>query len=196
MKKILYGFISFLTVLMFTSCGTGGGSDKSDGGGDAPEVTYAIGDTGPGGGIVFYITDGGLHGLEVSISDQSSGIRWYNGYNTITAASAIVIGSGSANTETILAAQGDTEISYAAGIALTCSDGGYSDWFLPSKNELNLMYTNLKNAVPSLGGFAGNYYWSSSEYNADTVWMQDFSNGNQVNEGKASALHVRAIREF
>ena len=72
--------------------------------------------------------------------------------------------------------------------------GGYSDWFLPSKDELNLMYTNLE--VAGVGGFAGDFYWSSSEYNAYSAWLQDYGNGFQGSYGKYGAYRVRAVRAF
>jgi len=194
MKKVSAAYMVFVTVFLFTACGESGSGDS--GTASVPSKVYAVGDTGPGGGIVFYTTDGGLHGLEAAQSDQSTGIRWNNGYYTITAASAIVVGSGSSNTETILSAQGDIETSYAAGAAQTCSDGEYDDWFLPSKNELNLMYVNLKCAVPSAGGFGGNYYWSSSEYDSGLAWYQNFGSGLMDGESKVSLLSIRAVRGF
>jgi hypothetical protein len=72
--------------------------------------------------------------------------------------------------------------------------GGYTDWFLPSKGELNLMYENLK--VSGVGGFADDAYWSSSEYNADIAWVQDFYDGYQYYSHKNNAYRVRAFRAF
>jgi len=65
-KCIITGLLIAVILLLASGCDTGGG------GGGSPAVTYAIGDTGPSGvGIVFYITDGGLHGMEVAPSDRS-----------------------------------------------------------------------------------------------------------------------------
>jgi hypothetical protein len=72
--------------------------------------------------------------------------------------------------------------------------GGYSDWFLPSKDELNLVYVNLK--LYALGGFTDGYYWSSSEDSADFALYQRFSSGNQSGTGKYSTFRVRAVRAF
>jgi hypothetical protein len=73
--------------------------------------------------------------------------------------------------------------------------GGYSDWFLPSKDELNLMYTNLK--VAGVGGFVANGYWSSSEDNAHSAWGQRFGTYvYQPGVPKYNEGRVRAVRAF
>ncbi|MBK6346529.1 MAG: DUF1566 domain-containing protein [Bacteroidales bacterium] len=83
-----------------------------------------------------------------------------------------------------------------AGIAARiCGDlvlNGYSDWYLPSKDELNMLYINRI----AIGGFAGTYYWSSTEYDNDTAWIQFFGNGFQVNGGKNFTAYVCAVRAF
>ena len=191
MKMHMFLITALCSFLLCVSCDDGGGSAAVTG-----TVTYAIGDTGPGGGIVFYITDGGEHGLEAAPADTSTGIRWNNGHNTVTAASAVVAGYGDVNTGTIIAAQGAAETSYAAGLACAYSGGGFSDWFLPTRDELNLMYVNLKCAAVPLGNFANGYYWSSSEYDSGLAWFVDFSAGSMSGESKCSALRVRAVREF
>jgi hypothetical protein len=72
--------------------------------------------------------------------------------------------------------------------------GGYTDWFLPSKDELNLMYENLK--VFGVGDFTDSYYWSSSEYSAIHAWGQSFYGGTQYADDKGSMFWVRAVRAF
>jgi len=80
--------------------------------------------------------------------------------------------------------------------------GGFDDWYLPSKNELGLIYMNLK--VDGIGGFGNGWYWTSSEVgDGDRVWVQQFSDGQQqsgywsYNPGhKNQAFFVRAIRQF
>jgi len=71
---------------------------------------------------------------------------------------------------------------------------GYSDWHLPSKEELNSVYVNLKQI--GVGGFADYYYWSSTEYNNDNAWGQDFDNGDQAYNNKFGRCTVRAVRAF
>lgn len=72
---------------------------------------------------------------------------------------------------------------------------GKNDWYLPSKDELNLLYVNLHKK--GLGDFTNNNYWSSTEYNIDLAWRQLFANGNQNYYSKSSLKYiVRAVRAF
>jgi hypothetical protein len=150
-----------------------------------------------GGGIVFYVYDNGQHGLIAATADQNSGIRWDAGTNTNTMAYADGVGAGKANTAIIIANQGYGDgVTYAARIcneySITVGGVTYSDWYLPSKFELNLLY--LQKAV--VGGLANTYYWSSTEYDYIYPWLQSFYNGHQTNGGKSSVCYVRAIRAF
>ncbi|MCP4273669.1 MAG: DUF1566 domain-containing protein, partial [Gammaproteobacteria bacterium] len=156
-----------------------------DGDGDI----YAIGEDGPAGGKVFYITDGGLHGLEAAPVDQASG-AWGCYGTTISGADGTAVGTGAQNTADILA--GCSDAGTVAEIADAYTLGGYNDWFLPSKDELNELYLQ-KDVV---GGFASGFYWSSSELNSSNAWLQDFSSGLQYNSNKGNALGVRAVRAF
>ena len=153
-----------------------------------------------GGGIVFYVTDGGTHGLIAATVDQSTGIRWFNGTYKGTGATGTAIGTGLANTNSIISSQGETTTSYAAGLARAYAGGVYTDWYLPSKEELNLMYINIGKGASSpnynIGGFASNYYWSSTENDRTNAWSQHFSTGNQNSTTKNYTLYVRAIRAF
>lgn len=176
----------------FSACdGDSGGG--SDGGGD--DNKYAIGDTGPSGvGIVFYVTDGGLHGMEVAPVDQSTGAIWSNVKSTAIGTTGTAIGTGSANTDAIIGQAGHT-----ASVAKLCRDyrsAEEGDWFLPSKDELNLIYTNLYNIASPIGGFAADYYWSSSEYYDYDAWDQHFGDGTQNIFVKGVPYRVRAVRSF
>jgi hypothetical protein len=163
-----------------------------------------------GGGVVFYIFQSGdagyvagqSHGLIAAIVDQSSGIRWHNGGNVTTGATGTAVGTGSTNTGAIIAAQGATETSYAAGLARAYTGGSYTDWFLPSKEELHQMYTNRATinttaSANSGSNFTTNYFWSSTEYVSNSAWAQHFGVGRQAIKGKGSANYsVRAVRAF
>jgi hypothetical protein len=133
------------------------------------------------------------HGLIAATVDQSTGIQWYNGSYTTTGATGTAIGTGLSNTNTIIASQGDPATSYAAGLARAYRGGGYTDWFLPSKDELAKLYA-MKQL--GFGGFADNLYWSSSEYAAYSAWFQYFNYGYQFDNGKDPTYYVRAIRAF
>ena len=162
------------------------------------------------GGVVFYIFESGdtgyvageKHGLIAAIEDQSSGIRWHNGSYVTTGATGIAVYTGSANTDAIIAAQGATETDYAAGVARAYTGGGFTDWFLPSKDELNQMYTNkatINTTASANGGsnFSTNFYWSSTEDDSYEAWSQNFANGDQFNLPKSFYITiVRAVRAF
>ncbi len=74
------------------------------------------------------------------------------------------------------------------------NEGGFSDWRLPNKNELNFIYLLLHRR--KIGGFASNYYWSSTEEDDNDAWIQYFNSGNQASYSKASKDKVRAVRAF
>ena len=146
------------------------------------------------GGKIAYIDSTGKHGLIAAPYDQTgaypNGIQWYNGSNISTGAIGTAIGTGQANTTAIVTAQGPG--SYAAKLCDDLVLNGYSDWYLPSKDELNQLYLNQ--AV--VGGFANSLYWSSSEYGYNSAWGQYFGNGGQYNYYKNYTLAVRAVRAF
>jgi hypothetical protein len=152
------------------------------------------------GGTIAYILQSGdpgydpntPHGLVAATADQSTGIRWYNGSFTTTGATGTAIGTGLSNTNTIITSQGATSTSYAAGLARAHNGGGYTDWYLPSKDELKKLYLNRI----AIGGFAGNYYWSSTEFDGDGAWYHYFTVGYWGNSAKNYSNYVRAIRAF
>lgn len=145
-----------------------------------------------GGGIVAYVDASGHHGIIVAPSDQSAGIQWSNGSAKVTNASNPVLGSGQANTTAIVNAQGAG--SYAAKICDDLALGGYSDWYLPSKDELNQVYKNLH--LKALGGFANLQYWSSTEADINLAWNIAFDSGFRTSDPKTNVFHVRAVRSF
>jgi hypothetical protein len=152
-----------------------------------------------GGGIIFYISDNGQHGLIAAPSDQNGGIVWYNGLTRYTGANADGVDSGLKNTLQIVSKLKPDDPS-GQFAARTCREyksemdsSIYSDWYLPSKFELNLLYQQKE----VVGGFAQTNYWSSTEYKTNSVWIQYFGNGGQhVSNSESYANAVRAIRAF
>jgi len=146
------------------------------------------------GGIVFYVDAKGQHGLVAALSDQSTGAEWGCSGTPMTHAYGTKRGCGEANTASIV----DKDSCSTAGIAARlCNDlvlNGYSDWFLPSQDELDLMYDNLKTA--GLGNFGNASYWSSSAVSSTNARSQNFSNGTQNSTAKTTMFRVRAIRRF
>jgi len=159
------------------------------------------------GGKIAYILQAGdpgydasvPHGLIAATEDQSLGIVWISGGLTqstsVLGGTGTALGTGSSNTDNIIAqavaAGNNTLKSYAAGLARAHNGGGYNDWYLPSKDELNKLYLNRV----AIGGFATACYWSSSENDAGSAWYQIFSGGDQYGD-KNLTLRVRAVRAF
>jgi hypothetical protein len=161
----------------------------------------AIGDTYQGG-IVFWL-DGNGGGLIAAPTDQSTGAEWGCYGTVVSGADGTVIGTGAQNTIDIVnnnCSPNTAGNSIAADICDTLTIGGYSDWFLPSKAELNLMYQNIGQGnilgLGNVGGFASYYYWSSKEGNYDYAWQQYFYSGGQGATYKYNTFYVRAVRAF
>ena len=156
---------------------------------------YSIGDEGPAGGLVFYdkgfYSDGWRY-LEVAPSDIGSfvfGYYWPDKEKNEQVGTSPFVGSGKFNTESLVKCMdidgkayptneyfGGTVVEYAARKCLDYEYEGYDDWFLPSREELNLMYENLYKK--GLGSFTYDYYgyWSSSESGADNAWIEPCNN--------------------
>lgn len=146
-----------------------------------------------GGGIIFYLSKDSLHGVIADSVDLPPAV-WWNGTYTATGVVGTRLGIGKTNTRNIISAQGQTGLHYAALECAKSKRGGYTDWFLPSKDELNELYKQ-KDMV---GGFDYDFYWSSSEdyrYYID-VWIQIFYNGDQDVNTKDGTGKVRAVRTF
>ncbi|MCX6363138.1 MAG: DUF1566 domain-containing protein [Actinobacteria bacterium] len=163
-------------------------------------VALAIGDAYQGGKIAYLFQSGDpgyvggqTHGLIAALADRSTGIPWYGGSFVATGATGTALGTGLANTDTIIAVQGAPAASYAAGWARAYNGGGYFDWYLPSKDELNELFVHQA----AIGGFGPNYYWSSSEFDAGTAWAKAFDLSSPAYAySKNGASFVRAVRTF
>lgn len=203
MRRLLLGFL--IVSLVFVSFGC---PDPDSGG-------YAIGDIGPSGvGIVFYTTDKGSHGLEAAphtwYSPAGDPLGSWSDVGSAVGAGAqgVGIGTGFDNSEAIIAQDGHT--GSAAELCRNYSGGGLTDWFLPSRDELDEMNSQMD----TIGGFVAGQYWSSSEYASVanfTAWFQLFDEESDPSGGgwKNSVLannpggipdfvgnHIRPIRAF
>jgi hypothetical protein len=167
--------------------------------------TYKIGDTGPAGGLVFYdkfSNAGGWRYLEAAPVDTEQQFPWGD---VSVGGTSPALGDGKRNTQLIVEELRKNKIGGAAQYCDDLEYGGYTDWFLPSNDELNLMYQNLKEK--GLGGFVSDVYWSSSVYDnsfSGYSFAQRFNDGFRfgVDSGFASentkrrSNRVRAVRAF
>lgn len=187
------------------------------------EGPCAVGDTGPAGGIVFYDAgprSSGDRYFEVGpVETEVAGIPWkpltFNDKQTplymgTASASAKVqrvlakaFGMGEANTSKIV--QRYRGGNYPARYASTLVFGGYNDWYLPSKEELRLVYRTLGTATPRLGNLGKSFYWTSSEYDLNNAWTVNFKDGQEFDREKwrvpdaaigMKAIRTRPIRSF
>jgi hypothetical protein len=158
-------------------------------------MTYKVGDKGPAGGLIFYdkgYSSDGWQYLEAASRDAPTA-HW--GPNVDGTREGI--GTGKQNTMLIVRTD---ETGTAAHRCREYRQGGYDDWFLPSKDELNLMYQELKQK--GLGGFSNAEYWSSSaESTGYGAWNQRFRDGHQergsyVSGYKNNTFAVRPVRAF
>ena len=162
-----------------------------------------LGGTGPGNGTIFYHDPNGFtmpdtgetaYWLEAAPANIPTPLAWASSgfFRTNISGTGTAIGSGRQNTALILAVDAN------APTALACrnySNNGLNDWFLPSRDELNQLYSN-RALVGNLG--TQSVFWSSSQINTETAWVQFFfDDGLQIGGQKGSLItNVRAIRAF
>jgi len=194
----------------------------------------AVGVQGPGGGTIVYVDSTNempmYDYLEVAPADASAGVVWSTSTakcgtaattscqtsylsDAGTALGYIGLGTGRAATAAIVArhtAGAVAKASYAAGVADAYTTATASDWFLPSRDELNEVCKYARNtsqlagadtvctagSAPTLRGFASDNYWSSSDYNATLAWDHYFNDGVQSLDSKTNATYVRPVRAF
>jgi hypothetical protein len=166
-------------------------------------LNFSVGEIGPAGGFIFYdkgILSDGWRFLEVNPIDVSSDFGM-GCYCTSIPGTSDIIGAGIVNTaQWILAGCGNNDFLIKTK---NYTLNGYKDWFIPSKDELNQIYLNLK--VHGIGNFTLDQYWSSSPASYGScginggAWVQSFNNGNQYSEarnGYQGAGKLRVVRRF
>ncbi|MDR2490390.1 MAG: DUF1566 domain-containing protein [Spirochaetaceae bacterium] len=164
---------------------------------------YEVGDRGPGGGYIIYKKATAREGwryLEAAPDNAEFFAPWgyfENGiYGPDGFSTELYVGAGRANTRSIIARMNSYGKSGSAAQAVSAlTTGGKTDWFLPSKDEMTLIWDIL--GAKGIGNFTGEPYWTSSQSDPQYVWYFDFRNGKQYYNGrKPTVMRVRAIRAF
>ena len=169
--------ISSLLILVPLSVSTAYAENTTIKGGKGGSPVYHWGDTGPDGGIVFYVDGSGQHGLEAQPADAMIN-------NSAVTDWATAISAG--------ASYNRTAITNALSCSASIAPSTPNCWHLPSKTELEYLYE--QRAV--VGGFASSSYWSSTDYSSTDAWFQGFGYGYQNYWNKLNKLPVRAVRAF
>jgi len=209
----------FSDIGLTVAAGTIGAGSTGDKTVYAKWLGFAVGNPGPAGGYIFYdkgsYSDGWryMEAAPYSVEANFAGAPFgyyravYNGSTLLVGGTSTLMGKGEENTDLLTAAMGSTAYlslnpdiatSTAAYAAKLCKDleyGGYSDWFLPSLEELVKVYENLY--LQQLGGYFGTYmYWTSTENNYQTAYFVRFRNGTQYYDDRAYTEGVRPVRSF
>jgi hypothetical protein len=185
-SNYLTGYIDATFTVTAATCANGG--------------ACVLGETGPGGGKVFYVASSNFTStgsdcgtackyLEAAPSDHSSTVAWCSNTSSSLGVTGTGIGSGMSNTATA----DSTCTSGAIQVAADYTYNDKTDWHLPSKDELAQLYAQRT----TVGGFSWEYYWSSSEYSAGDARTQYFLWDYQDYSPKhASSRKVRLVRAF
>ena len=156
-----------------------------------------------GGGVIFHLwkdNAGVEHGLIVALTDQSTSRAWSNVTSAAIGTSAQSSWDGLSNSNSIVGQAGHT--SSAAKLCLDLVSGGQSDWYLPSIQELNMLWNNYYTVTRALSQISGatqlsnSAYWSSSEYDGNVAWYFGVSFGGPGYDDKGYTNCVRAVRAF
>jgi len=147
------------------------------------------------GGIVFYVDETSIHGLVAAMEDLGE-FTWGCSETSVSGAVEQALGLGLQNTLEIVDECSETPI--AASQAFAYESEGYIDWYLPSFDELQKMYSTIGQGSSNgnKGGFNDIWYWTSSEADTQIAWSFSFNNGTAFNFYKSSLLNVRPIRTF
>lgn len=175
--KTRFLVVPVLTSLFFVSC-----TEKPD------DTSFSVGDQ-HAGGIIISLDQTGEHGIVAATSDLNDSHWGY--YGISIGSTSAQNGEGLNNTNEIIAT-GGTVIGTAVYHCVNFVSGGYDDWYLPSLEELNLIYTN-RGAV---GINTSYWYWSSTESDDSYAWMIEMSNGHYNSQNKGNTGKVRAVRNF
>ncbi|NQW72494.1 MAG: fibronectin type III domain-containing protein [Actinobacteria bacterium] len=204
------------TVTATNAAGTSAASASS---GSVTPVVYAVGGTGPGGGLIFLISGGTTYEMAPKAwsgaGTPDATATWCDGLTDVPAATGMDVGTGAANTAAMAASSACSSNAAATVLAYAPSGSSAGEWFLPSRVEMNAMCNYSRNptapAAPSVScagtvqnstfaastyGFPNGTFWTSSQANASAASNPGFQDGVGYNQDKNVALQIRPIRAF
>ena len=209
------------TTYTFTVTATNavGASAASGASGSVTPQVYALGGTGPGGGLIFLISGGTTYEMAPKTwsgaGTPDATATWCDGLTDVSAATGMDVGTGAANTAAMAASSACSSNAAAVVLAYAPSGSSAGEWFLPSRVEMNAMCNYSRNptapAAPSVTcagtvqnstfaastyGFPNGSFWASSQANSSDAWNPSFSDGVGYNTSKNVALQIRPIRAF
>jgi hypothetical protein len=195
---VTMGTTQLLSVPYALYAKTAGSVNGNTGGGN---FTHYIGEE-FGGGVIFHLwkdAAGAEHGLIVDKVDLSTAQEWSN-VNFDVGPAAQSSWDGLSNSNAIVNQPG--HISSAAALCLNSTNGGQTDWYLPSFHELNMLWNNsftvarALSQIPEAAQLAPSIYWSSAEIGFNYVWIFSFNDGSTGDISKGNTGFVRAVRAF
>lgn len=182
-----------LSAMLIISC-----DDSKD---DLGKKRYKAGDTGPGGGIIFYVNPNAKADkwtyLEVGKSDISPQdqykFKW--GPTIEECGTGEKIGDGLNNTKK-LAAKGSSHEAASAVYGKDLYGNKCKDWFIPSRDEIKLLYESIKSGILNPESFSPDYYWTSSEEGDSGAWKINLQSGKSFEELRTNECRIRPVRRF
>jgi len=197
-KTLCLYLLAAASIFVATSCDTvEAGSNNTEG--------FEIGDTGPAGGLIFYIDVEDEHEwtyLEVAPASTEWELTEWGKAGLSIDSTSNAIGDGASNTALMITVM-NSEIAQFETSAQRCGDlsyNGYDDWFLPSSEELGAIWDNLVDngagQNSGTGGFDEEIYWSSSQRNSDYAYGLRFDGSSLSYYSKSERVSVRAVRSF
>ena len=143
------------------------------------------------GGYIFHLETNGT-GMVVGKTDLSSTVSWGCNASIINGADGSLVGTGMANSDSITSQCSD--LNTAAVVCYNSSSEGFTDWYLPSQDELSKVYNFVHNK--GVGNFEPNFYWTSTQISSSTAQHVLFTNGSVSFSTKSNSHFVRAVRNF
>ncbi len=200
-------FFKIIVILLFsTSIISQNKSGNNEIDSNSSNNKYIVGDFAEGG-VIFFVDKSGEHGLVIAKNDQSLGLRWNE--NRLPTKDGLLSSKNNTSKSIFNSKNRKDRRNSKTNAKRICAklkikeeNKTYKKWYLPSKDELEIIYLNktaINAASKAKGGSplnSNSFYWSSTEYDEESAWAQNFLDGKQQFSFKGNSYNVRAIRAF